>query len=325
MTWTTPKRIILDTDPGIDDALAILLGLASPEMKFEALTVVSGNCPLDQGIVNALAVLDLAGASHIPVVAGASLPLIRPLYGAEDVHGFSGLGYAQLPETRRTTLSIHAVDYLIERILAEPGELTVVAVGPLTNLALAIRREPAIVRAISELVIMGGSIRAGGNTTASAEFNIYVDPHAAHIVFHAGIPTTLVPLDVTRQCRLTSIDLERLLRIPSPISKFVADATRYYIETSISYGADASCALHDPLALAVAFAPQYVQLEALYVTVDIYSELSLGATIADFRRRGRPDSNRPNPNMKVAMAVDGPGFSRFFYERIEQLAQTIGG
>lgn len=316
MLLTPVQRIIIDTDPGIDDALAILLALASPEVQLEALTVVHGNCPLDQGVVNAIGILETARATNIPVAAGATLPLIRAPYTAEDVHGLTGLGYAALPETLRTPIKQHAVDLLIERILAEPGEITVVAIGPLTNLALAIRREPQVARAIRQLVIMGGSIRDGGNMSAAAEFNIYIDPHAAHIVFHAGIPITLVPLDVTRRCRFTTEHIAKLSAIHSPIARLIIDSTRYYIENNLKNGGDGSCALHDPLALAVAFAPDLVRSEELHVTVDLYSELSLGATVADFRRY-----SPHQPNLKVALDVDVDRFVQLFIQRLTDLAQ----
>ncbi|MFN8440407.1 MAG: nucleoside hydrolase [Caldilineaceae bacterium] len=317
MILTPVQRIIIDTDPGIDDALAILLALASPEVQLEALTVVHGNCPLDQGGVNAIGILETAGTNTIPVAAGATLPLIRTPYTAEDVHGFTGLGYANLPATSRTTVKQHAVDLLIERLLAEPGEITVVAIGPLTNLALAIRREPQVTRSIRQLVIMGGSIRDGGNMSAAAEFNIFVDPHAAHIVFHAGIPTTLVPLDVTRRCRFTSEHIAQLSTINSPVARLIIDSTRYYIENNLKNGGDGSCALHDPLALAVAFAPDLVRTEERYVTVDLYSELSLGATIADFRLY-----SPHKPNMKVALDVDVDRFVQLFIQRLTDLAKS---
>ena len=315
MQLAPSKRIIIDTDPGIDDALAIVLALASPEVQLEALTVVHGNCPLDRALVNAIGILDVAKAAHIPVAAGATLPLIRPPYTAEDVHGYTGMGHAKLPPASRLADRQHAVDMLIERILAEPGEITVVAIGPLTNLALAIRREPKIVAAMQHLVIMGGSIREGGNMSSSAEFNIYVDPHAAHIVFHAGIPITLVPLDVTRRCRFTFEHVQQLAALGTPLANLLADSTRYYIETNLQGGGDGSCALHDPLALAVAFAPDLVTLEDRHVTVDIYSELSLGNTIADMRTQPQHAAN-----MKVAMAVDSKRFVDLFMQRLYDLA-----
>src|SRR5215203_336058 len=223
-----PKKILIDTDPGIDDSLAILLTLASPELTLEGLSVVHGNCSLEQATRNCLSILELGNASHIPVARGCELPLVQPSLLAPETHGDTGLGYAKLPEPRSQPISQHGSDFLIEKILSNPGEITLVAIGPLTNVALAIRQEPRVVSALKELIIMGGAIRHEGNTTALAEFNTYVDPDAAQIVFHAGIPTTLVPLDVSYQCVLTAQDVERLQKIASPLPQFIKDATRFY-------------------------------------------------------------------------------------------------
>lgn len=312
------KRIILDTDPGIDDALAILLALASPEVRLEALTVTMGNCATPQGVSNALSVLELAGATHIPVAPGLDRPLIQPLLTAPETHGNTGLGYAQLPAPRQHATHQHAVDLLIERIMAAPGEITLVAVAPLTNLALAIRREPAIVEAVHEVIIMGGAIRHEGNTTPLAEFNVYVDPHAAHIVYHSGLPITLVPLDVTYQCVLTQADVDRLLAIDSPITRFVADSTRFYMEFHDEYQGIEGCVINDPLALALTFAPDLVETRPLHVTVDIHSPLSLGKTMADFYEMwAKP------PNMQVALNAQPRRFIELFLERIENLARRL--
>jgi purine nucleosidase len=309
---SSPCRVILDTDPGIDDALAILLALASPEVQLEAITVAPGNCTTAQGVENALRVLDLAGAGPIPVAAGVERPLIQPLLTAPETHGQTGLGYAQLPPTARTPHPQHAVDLLIERILAAPGEITLVAVAPLTNLALAVRRQPRIVPAVREVVIMGGALRHQGNTTPLAEFNTYVDPHAAHIVYHAGWPLTLVPLDVTYQCVLTASDVARLLPHTNNVARFIADATRFYMEFHDEYQSIDGCVINDPLALALLFAPQLVQTQALYVTVDLQSELSLGKTLADFYHFwGQP------ANMQVALSVEARRFLELFLQRIE--------
>ena len=298
MDTLSPRRIILDTDPGIDDALAILLALASPELALEAVTVTGGNCTLEQGVDNALRVLALAGASHVPVAAGVGVPLIRPAYTAPETHGVSGLGYARLDAAPQTAAGHHAVDLLIERIMASPGEITLVAVAPLTNIALAIRREPRIVQAVRELIVMGGALLHQGNTTPTAEFNTYVDPHAAYIVYHAGMPMTLVPLDVTYQCVLTQRDVERLLNLPSPITQFIADATRFYMEFHDEYQGIQGCVINDPLALALAFAPELVTTRPLYVTVDVNSELGMGQTIGDFYNAWQ----RP-ANMQAAVQV----------------------
>jgi len=311
-----PKRILFDTDPGIDDACAILLALASPELSVEGLSIVHGNCSLEQATTNALSVLELANASHIPVAKGCELPLVQPSLLAPETHGDTGLGYAKLPEPRAKPIAQHGSDFLIEKILAAPGEITLVSIGPLTNVALAIRQEPSIVAALKEIIIMGGAIRHEGNTTALAEFNTYVDPHAAHIVYHAGIPTTLVPLDVTYQCILTPGDVKRLQKINSPTSKFVADATRFYMEFHDEFQKVKGCVINDPLALALTFAPELCTYQELPVDVDISGGISTGKTVADFYNYEKKPAN-----MKVALGVRARDFIELFVERMEILAQ----
>jgi purine nucleosidase len=310
-----PKKILFDTDPGIDDACAILLALASPELSLEGLSVVHGNCSLEQGTTNALSVLELANASHIPVAKGCDLPLVQPSLLAPETHGDTGLGYAKLPEPRAKSISQHGIDFLIEKILASPGEITLVAIAPLTNVALAIRQEPRIVEALKEIIIMGGALRHEGNTTALAEFNTYVDPHAAQIVYQAGIPTTLVPLDVTYQCILTPGDVSRLRKIDSPITKFVADATRFYMEFHDEYQQIEGCVINDPLALALTFMSELCTYQELPVEVDLSGGISMGKTVADFYNYGKKPAN-----MKVALGVRARDFIDLFLERIESLA-----
>jgi purine nucleosidase len=312
-----PKRILFDTDPGIDDACAILLALASPELSVEGLTIVHGNCSLEQAITNALAVLELANAAHIPVARGCDLPLVQPSLLAPETHGLTGLGYAKVSAPRAQPIALHAIDFLIEQILKSPGEITLVAIGPLTNVALAIRQEPRVVEALKELIIMGGALRYEGNTTALAEFNTYVDPHAAHIVYHAGIPTTLVPLDVTYQCILTPGDVSRLLQTDAPITQFVADATRFYMEFHDEYQKIEGCVINDPLALALTFAPELCTYQDLPVDVDLSGGISMGKTVGDFYNYGK----RP-ANMRVALGVRARDFMDLFVERIERLARS---
>jgi purine nucleosidase len=312
-----PKRILFDTDPGIDDACAILLALASPEVSVEGLSVVHGNCSLEQATRNALSVLELANAAQIPVARGCELPLVQPSLLAPETHGDTGLGYAQLPEPHPQPIPQHAIDFLIEKILASPGEITLLAIGPLTNVALAIRQEPRIVPALKEIIIMGGALRYEGNTTALAEFNTYVDPHAAHIVYHAGILTTLVPLDVTYQCILTQADVKHLQEVDSPITKFVADATRFYMEFHDEFQKIDGCVINDPLALALAFAPELCTYQELPVDVDISSGISMGKTVADFYNYGKKPVN-----MRVALGVRPRDFIELFVERIQSLARS---
>lgn len=312
-----PTRIIIDTDPGVDDALTFLLALASPEIQLEALTTTQGNVTLEKATRNALAVLELARAGHIPVAKGSALPLVQPLRASADVHGESGLGNAKLPEPQTKPVPIHAVDYLIERVLKEPGKLSIFPIGPLTNIAMAIRKEPAFAKAVKELVIMGGAILESGNMTPLAEFNIYVDPHAAHIVFHSGIPITLIPLDVTHKCLLKSEHIDRLMRIDSPLSRFIRDAFEVYLSFSMERGFD-GIALHDPLTLATVIAPELLALKEYYVDVDISGGVSMGKTFADiYGSLLRP------ANMKVAMNVRGEDFIELFLQRMETLSLTL--
>ena len=313
-----PKRIIIDTDPGIDDSLAILLALASPEIQLEGLTVVHGNSSTEQGVTNALSVLELAEVSNIPVARGCELPLVQPSLLAPETHGNKGLGYAKLPDPHSRPIAQKGCDFLIEQIMFNPGEITLVAIGPLTNVALAIRQEPRIVEAVKEVFIMGGALRHEGNTTPLAEFNTFVDPHAAHIVYHSGMPITLTPLDVTYQCILQAEDVAQLQKIKSPIPDFIADATRFYMEFHDEFQGIQGCVINDPLTLALTFAPELCNYDEYYVDVDISSGVSMGKTFADFyKATGKP------ANMKVALGVRPRDFMDLFVERVGLLSRSL--
>jgi purine nucleosidase len=312
------KHILLDTDPGIDDSLAILLALASPEISLDGLSVVHGNSSAAQGTVNALSVLELAKASQVPVYKGCDLPLVQPSLLAPETHGEQGIGYAKLPAPQTKPQIQHGSDFLIEGIMSKPGEVSLVCIGPLTNVALAIRKEPRIVENVKEVFIMGGAIRHEGNTTPLAEFNTFVDPHAAHIVFHSGMPITLTPLDATYQCIFLPDDLNRLLKIDSPITKFIADATRFYMEFHDEYQKIQGCVINDPLTLALTFMPELCDYQDLHVDVDLSGGVSMGKTFADFyHMTGKP------ANMKVALGVRPRDFMELFLERMEKLAHEI--
>jgi purine nucleosidase len=312
------KRILIDTDPGIDDSLAILLALASPELKVEGITTIHGNCSVDQATINALSILELAEAKGIPVAKGFPVPLIQPSLLAAETHGDAGLGYAKLPEPRGRPEVQHGSDFLIEKIMSNPGEITLVAIGPLTNVAFAIRKEPRIIEAVREVFIMGGTIRYPGNASPLAEYNVFVDPHAAHMVYHSGMRITLVPLDVTYQCILTPEDVKRLQRNPSPISRFIDDSTRFYMEFHDEYQKISGCAINDPLALALTFAPELCDYQELYVDVDISGGVSMGTTFADFHGLTKKPAN-----MKIALDVRARDFMELFLERLETLARSL--
>lgn len=311
------KHIILDTDPGIDDSLAILLALASPEIVLDGISTIHGNASTERVTTNALSILELAKAGHVPVYKGCDLPLVQPSLLSPETHGDSGLGYAKLSAPLGQAQAQHGSDFLIDQIMSKPGEITLVAIGPLTNVAMAIRKEPRIVQNVKEVFIMGGAIRHQGNTTALAEYNTYVDPHAAHIVFHSGMPMILTPLDVTYQCIFTTDDLNRLLKIDSPITKFIADATRFYMEFHDEYQKIDGCVINDPMTLALTFMPEICDYQDLYVDVDISTGVGLGNTFADFY-----NYEKKAPNMKLALGVRPRMFMELFLERMEKLAKA---
>lgn len=314
-----PRRVVLDTDPGIDDALAILLALASPEIDLAALTVVHGNCPLPDALANALAVLQLGGAPRLPVAAGCDRPLLRPAVTALETHGGRGLGYARLPPGPAAPVAEHAVDLLIREIMAAPGEVTLVAVGPLTNVALALRKEPRIAQAVRDCIFMGGALRADGNTTPLAEFNVYADPHAAQIVLGSGMPITVMPWDITKDVRLARAEVDRLRERGGPIPAFIAEATRFYIEFHLEHFGWAGCSINDPAALALVWWPELAQTRTLHVAVETGSELTMGKTVGDFLgKTGQP------PNVRLVEAFDGETFVQRFLGRMEDLIDRLG-
>jgi purine nucleosidase len=309
-----PRRIIIDTDPGIDDALAILMAIASPEIRVEALTIAGGNCSVDKGVVNALSILELVGAEHIPVMCGLEVSS----YSGSNVHGERGLGYAKLPVPSTLPSSQPAVDGLVECILKNPHEITIVAIAPLTNLASAIKQEPLITELVQEIVVMGGAFKTyGNNENRTAECNIYNNPYAAKVVFDSGMPITLVPLDVTRKAFLREDDVKNLRHIfsESPVVEFFNSATQSYFKFHSWYQEAKSCVLHDPLALSLVIQANLVQIERLVVDVELSDPLTLGRTIGDFSKM-----NGKTPNLNVALDVEAARFIDLFLERLTLIA-----
>lgn len=334
-------RVVLDTDPGIDDALAILLALASPEIELAGVSVTGGNCSLADGVRNALSVVALTHRPKTPVFAGAPLPLIRPPFYAPETHGDTGLGYARIPDSRYSAANEHAVDMIIREILEHPGEVVLVACAPLTNVALALRKDPRIIEAVREVIIMGGALRAEGNTTQMAEFNFFVDPHAAHIVLSSGMPITLLPWDITKDVLLTQEHVDRMLEIESPITRFIADSTRFYIEFHELCFGFSGCCVNDPVAVALALQPDLAKTVPMHVSVEYTSELTIGRTVIgyagetvrepdahdmlgfDTRRwpHGWSRMHRPTPNVRAVVGFDNERFVTMFVERMEALAR----
>src|ERR1700678_241767 len=274
-TVSKVQRIIIDTDPGVDDAIAILLALRSPELKVEAITPVSGNVPLELTLTNALRLVEIAGRRDIPVAAGASHPLTRRLVTAKYAHGNNGLGGVDFPAPT-TKPSRETANEILSRIVREsPGEITIVAVGPLTNIATVLSSDPALAGMIRGIALMGGSL-SGGNVTPSAEFNFYVDPEAARIVFDSHIPLTMVGLDVTRKVLLREDHIQLLEASKNPVSQAAARIMRATLERVRDANHAPTFAMHDPLTVASLIDPSILTLRDYYVEIETSRELTGG-------------------------------------------------
>jgi purine nucleosidase len=342
--------LILDVDTGIDDSLALLYAAASPDADLIAVTCVAGNVDARQVATNTLAVLELAGRGDVEVALGREVPLVRPLVTTPETHGPRGLGYAELPPAAAALSKRHAVDLLIDEARRRPGELTLVTLGPLTNLAVAVLREPQLPRLYRRYVLMGGSYRSPGNTAPTTEWNINVDPDAAKVVFsawaagHEADPSICRPvalgLDVTERAKITPEHVVALARragstpddslalargedpmhaarsvASNPIVRYVADALRYYMEFHSRYDGFYGAFIHDPLAVAAALDPTLIRTEALAVDIELGGTLTTGETVTDWRRVwGRP------PNLDVAVEADAETFLDRLVERVGQLA-----
>lgn len=316
---TKPVRMILDVDTGIDDALAIFYALKRPGIKLEAITTVSGNVHVDLATRNTLQLLELTGRTDVPVAAGAGRSLVWPYtHKATSVHGENGLGDITLPEPTIKPIAEHGVDLLIRMARENPGEITLVPVGPLTNIALAFLQAPDIAPLFKEIVIMGGAVLYPGNVNAAAEYNIWQDPEAARIVFQSGARVKLVGLDVTMQTLFTGAMIEQIAAEGPADSKRLMDASRFYLGFyQTMYPGIAGCALHDPLAVAVAEDPTLVRTEAMLLDVVCDSGETRGQTYADRRIVGGL-----KPNVDVCLEVDVERFTKLF---IEALAGNCAG
>jgi len=278
------RRIILDCDPGHDDAMAILLAHGTPEVTLSAITTVAGNHTLELTTLNALRVCTLAGISDVPVAAGCAAPLVRPLVTAPEIHGTTGLEGHAWEEPAGRAVPDHAVDMIVDMVMASPGEITLVPIGPLTNIAMALRKEPRIAERVREVVMMGGSY-TGGNVTAAAEFNVYVDPEAAAIVFGAPWPLTMIGLEVTRLAAAGETIFERIESLDSPVSRAVVGMLRFYQAQHLRETGVSDPPVHDPCAVACVARPELVPCREAYVEVELAGRLTTGMTVTDFRRR----------------------------------------
>ncbi|MEX2011609.1 MAG: nucleoside hydrolase [Chloroflexota bacterium] len=346
-----PVPLILDVDTGIDDAMALLYAVGSPDAEIVAVTCVAGNVDARQVAENTRAVLELAGRADIEVALGREVPLVRPLETTPETHGPRGLGYAELHPARYAMSRRHASDLIVEEARRRPGELTLVALGPLTNLAVALVREPELPRLLKAWVLMGGSYRSPGNTAPTTEWNIHVDPEAAKVAFNAweeaareGTSRPLaMGLDVTERAKITPDHVVALARragstpddsialargeepmhasssvAGNPVVRFIADALRFYMEFHSRNDGFYGAFIHDPFAVAAALDRSLVRTEALTVDVELHGTLTSGETVTDWRRSWK----RP-PNLDVAVEGDAAKFLDRFVERVGDLARVV--
>ncbi|RDE09122.1 nucleoside hydrolase [Pelagibacterium lacus] len=310
------RKIIIDTDPGQDDAVAILLALSSPE-QIETLGIVSvaGNVGLDRNTKNALKVVELSGRPDVPVYAGCARPMMRPLVTAEHVHGQTGLDGPDLPEPAIAAQPGHGVDFLIETLRDHaPGTVTICALGPLTNIAMALVKAPDIASRIAEIVLMGGAYFEVGNITPAAEFNIYVDPEAAHTVFRSGAPITMMPLDVTHQMLGTPDRIAAFRAIGNRSGAAVADMLGFSERFDLGKYGWAGAPLHDPCVTAWLIAPEIFSGRLCNVEIECASELTRGMTVADYWHV----TDRPR-NATFIRTGDADAFYALLVERLARL------
>ncbi len=293
------QKIILDCDPGHDDAIALLLAAKHPALELLAVTTVAGNQTLEKTTQNALKVCSLAGIRDVPVAMGMDRPLVRPARHAADIHGVTGMDGPNVPEPDIELARQHAVDLLIELLLDSDGDITLVPTGPLTNIATAIRREPAIVPKIQAISLMGGAIGVG-NVTPSAEFNIWFDPEAASIVFGCGRPITMVPLEVTHQALATEEIVGRLRAANRPVASFAADLLVFFADSYKNVFGFPAPPVHDPCAVAAVLEPDIIQSAQMYVEIETISESSAGRTICDvYGKLEKPTNARVGYGLEV--------------------------
>ncbi|MGX5718704.1 nucleoside hydrolase [Shinella zoogloeoides] len=310
-----PRKIIIDTDPGQDDAAAIMLALGSPELEILGITTVAGNVPLSRTSVNARIILEFCSRPDVRVFAGADRPIARPLVTAEHVHGKTGLDGPDLHEPKMPLEAQHAVDFIVETLKREPAStVTLCTLGPLTNIALALEKAPEIAGRVRELVMMGGGFFEGGNITPAAEFNIYVDPEAAAAVFRSGIPIVMMPLDVTHKVLTLKSRVETLRAIGNRPALALVQMLEFFERFDIEkYGSDGG-PLHDPTVIAYLLKPELFGGRDCNVEVETASPLTVGMTVVDWWQV----TDRKH-NARVMKDVDADGFFALLTERVGRL------
>ena len=314
MVVSDRRRLIIDTDPGHDDAIALLLAIASPqELETIGITTVAGNVPLEKTTYNALRLRDLAGAAYLPVYRGCERPLVNELVTAEYVHGPTGLDGPELLPPAGDVESTHAIDFLVETLRCSPEPVTVCLLGPMTNMAMAIIKAPEVTEHIAEFVIMGGSFHAGGNITPAAEFNVFVDPHAAHVIFGSGVPLVVMPLDVTHHAQAPPARTAALRELNTPVGTAVVAMLQYVERFDVAHGFE-GFPLHDPTVIAYLLDPGMFELRPARITVSLESGVAHGMTVADWQTRDGGIANAT-----VAMGIDADRYFELIAERLASL------
>lgn len=312
------RKILLDCDPGHDDAVAMMLAWGNPSIELLGITTVGGNQTLDKVTRNALSVATVVGMHDVPIAAGCRLPLVRPVEIAPDVHGDSGLDGVELPEPAVELDPRHGVDLIIETIMSnEPGTVTLVPTGPLTNIAMAARKEPRIVERVQEVVLMGGGYHVG-NWSPVAEFNIKVDPEAAHIVFNEKWPIVMVGLDLTHQALATDEVAERIAAVPGSVSQFTLGLFTFFRKAYQDAQGFGFPPVHDPCTLAYLIDPTIVETVKVPVDVELNGSLTTGMTVADFRAPAPEDCHT-----KVATRLDAPRFWGLVVDAIDRIQKVV--
>lgn len=304
------EKVIIDVDTGIDDALALILAIESKGLDIEGITTVSGNVPARTATLNTLKILKLLDREEIPVYEGMTVPLVRDIEFGDGVHGLDGLGGALRDMEVSYKENINGVDFIIDKIMKNKKEISIILLGPPTNMAFALKKAPEIADYIKEIVMMGGAINGVGNETRTAEFNFYTDPESVEVVFKSGIPIRMVGLDVTNNTLVYREDLERFSK-GGQVSNFVKEVLNYYINRCHELFGVKSCALHDPLAVATVINPSIVETKKYYVDIETNSKLCDGMTICDFN-----NITGMKPNVEVAVDAAYDEFLNFFVDTI---------
>jgi purine nucleosidase len=314
MLVIVPTKIILDCDPGHDDAIALLLAHGNPDIDLVAVTTVMGNQTLDKVTRNALSVARVAGITGVPFAAGCARPLVREIETAPSIHGESGLDGPELPDPLIELDPRHAVDLIIDTIMAhEPGEITLVPTGALTNIALAVRKEPRIAQRVKQVVLMGGGYHVG-NWSATAEFNIVIDPEAAHIVFNEKWPLTMIGLDLTHQALATPDVAARIAAVGTAPARFVGELLEFFAETYKEAQGFEHPPVHDPCAVAYVIDPSVIAVRRAPLDVELTGTLTLGMTVADFRAPAPDDCTT-----QVAVDLDHEKFWSLIVDALERI------